>query len=150
MSFTWAADLDAHRLEVHLQGLMAWAEFITFQTTVSCAPAHWGYDALVILEESVGFPDGPCEVAMRGIASRAALFNMEHAGSRVAIVAATDLGYGVMRMFLAFYEGAGGNRPTGMFRDADEARAWLDSGDLDVWPGGRVGWAARVDHGRAA
>lgn len=139
MPFRWCADHDARRLEVHLLGQMAWEEFLDFQTTVSYAKPHWGYDALVILEESVGFPAGPCEQFIHRIASRAALFNTEHAGSRVAIVAETILAYGIMRMFLAFYTSAGGTRPTGMFRDEDEARAWLDSGDMQVWPGGTVG-----------
>jgi hypothetical protein len=43
-------------------------------------------------------------------------------GRRIALLAATDVGYGVMRMVAGWAEGCGFD--VGVFRDPDEAFAW--------------------------
>jgi hypothetical protein len=51
--------------------------------------------------------------------------SLTHPAARQAIVAATDLGFGLARMFETFRSVGGHNENVRVFRDVGEARAWL-------------------------
>ena len=118
-------DDDRHCLQARFSGALTWHEIIEFQTSVSLAPQYLGYLGYLVIDPSSRFPVGSAADPVQLIARRAAVRNGLTSQARLAIVAQTDMAFGIVRMYMAFRELAGSTRPVGLFRDEAPAQVWL-------------------------
>jgi hypothetical protein len=84
--------------------------------------------ALWILK--AGSLEGLVRKDLQNIVDRGRTLGESRRGGRTAIVCATDLDYGLCRMFRTYGEIAQLPFEINVFRTQDEARAWLKHGDL--------------------
>jgi hypothetical protein len=132
MPIDWSVDDDRHCLQAHFSGALTWQEIMEFQTSVSLAPQYLGYLGYLVIASSSRFPVGSATDPVQLIARRAAARNGPTSQTRLAIVAQTDMAFGIVRMYMAFRELAGSTRPVGLFRDEAPAQAWLFGESTDT------------------
>lgn len=116
----------AHRIVVAVaHGVIVPEEMFEYQRELEALPGIAGYDELVDMTpvtriEESGSP------RIRHLATVAASGDSPASRTRFAIVAPTDLAFGLGRMYQAYRAGEpGSTKEVGVFRSMDEARAFL-------------------------
>jgi hypothetical protein len=115
-------------------GLFTPGDVFEYQQTAWAAPEVGGYDELVDITD-VTDVSLPSAQGIQEIASVAARMDVAAAASRFAIVAPTDLVYGLGRMFKVYREADGrGSKEVGVFRTLEEALIFLGLTQLPALP----------------
>jgi hypothetical protein len=125
MPIDWSVDEERHCLQARFFGALTWQEITDFQTNVSLTAPYLGYHGLLVIDRTTRFPEGAAADPVQLIARRAAAYNGAPHMSRLAIVTETETAFGLVRMFMAFCELAGGTRSIGLFRSESLAYDWL-------------------------
>jgi hypothetical protein len=101
-------------------------DLFDYQTTVWSRKDVAGYDELVDTTDVVTIVRASAE-RVRDLASLAARMESSNSNSKFAIIAPSDLAFGLGRMFQAMRGFAGGNlRQVEVFRTAEEAMSFLE------------------------
>ncbi len=135
MSMSCRIDPELGIVYTTLIGKVSTPEVIeTLRRVIDSPDYRPGLDGLVDLRESRHAPKSD---EIREVASIMVNHHEQIGHSRSALVVASDLGYGLARMYQAIAEGS--SIETHIFRDMDEARHWLGlpplSGDLQAGAG---------------
>lgn len=126
MPIPYRIDDDRRRVIAEPAGELTTQDLFDYQREVWSRPELAGYDELVDMSrvEKVEFESS---FKMRELARLSAKMNHSELRTRMAIVAAKDLHYGLGRMYEAYRAMApGSTREVRTFRHAEEALAWLD------------------------
>lgn len=108
---------------VDADGELGDADLLAFAEQASADAAYYsGVNELVDFS-GASLGDIKSETIRRVAELFSAAGELSHSSSKVAIVVADDLGYGLTRMYQVF-RGGSGDHPT-VFRSVDEARVWL-------------------------
>jgi hypothetical protein len=120
MSWHYKIDVPGRLVNVQVDGILCDADLVdgdsALRNDLEFDPAFYQLLDLSKADGSEVTADG-----VRALASRPPLFS---SSARRALVVRSDLGFGMSRMFELLREGKSGE--VRVFRDIDEARAWLD------------------------
>jgi hypothetical protein len=123
-------------------GLFEAADVFGYQREVWSQPGLAGYDELVDMNDVTKI-DLPSPHRIRDLASMAAGMDVPSASSRFAIVAPSDLAYGLGRMFQVYREAEQrSSKEVGVYRTMAEAIKFLNLTDVPALPPLPSGFAA--------
>jgi hypothetical protein len=120
MSWHYKIDVPGRLVNVQVDGILCDADLVDGDSALRNDPE---FDPAFYQLLDLSKADGSEVTAdgVRALASRPPLFS---SSARRALVVRSDLGFGMSRMFELLREGKSGE--VRVFRDIDEARAWLD------------------------
>ena len=127
MPVSYDVDHTRRRVLATAHGTITFADLVAYQEAVWSDPTVAGYDELVDMTavESIDAPD-PARLSL--LASLSAGMDPGGIASRFAIVASSDLAFGLGRVYQArrsFQPGSG--KKVEVFRTREAAVAWLDA-----------------------
>lgn len=132
MPITFRIDHERRRVIAHPHGLLRDVETFNYQQDAWSRPDTCGYDELIDMS-GVTRVEQASGASMSELARLSSQMDAPHSPSRLAIVATTDLHFGLARMYQMHSETvAGRTKLISVFRRADEALAWLDGGNAEV------------------
>jgi len=125
MPITYRIDHVLRLVDAAGHGTFTDEDVFGYQRTVWSRPDVSGYDELMDMTDVKGIVP-PSVERVRHLASVAAEMESSSSHSKFAIVAPTDIAFGLGRMFQAFRESQGeGTRNVRVFRTKDEAMVFL-------------------------
>ena len=125
MPIAYRIDRDKRLVVARGYGLFTPGDVFDYQTTAWSDPGLAGYDELIDMTH-VADVSLPSAQRIQELASVAARMDVADAPSRFAIVAPTDLSFGLGRMFKVYREAdERGTKQVGVFRTLDEALLFL-------------------------
>jgi len=124
MPITYRVDHDARVVVAVGQGILTEADLIEYQREVWSRPDIAGYSELGDLRRVTEIEMDSHHI--QNLARTAARMDEKTSNSRLAIVVATDLLFGLSRMFQAYRElNRQSSKDVGVFRTIEEALAFL-------------------------
>jgi len=126
MPISHCIDPDRRLVTARAFGTLTDQDVFDYQLTVWSRKDVAGYDELMDMSEVVEIVKPPA-ARMQQLASVAASMESSNTDSKFAIIAPSDIAFGLGRMFQAFREYSDkGARKVGVFRSADEAHVFLE------------------------
>ncbi|HEY5998288.1 MAG TPA: hypothetical protein VI078_03190 [bacterium] len=120
-------DREKRLVTAALRGVVTYDELAEYERRVWSSPEVAGFDELVDMSRATDIEDDTVNNVER-LASLAARLDAARGPSRLAIFAASDLHFGMGRMYKALREGRpGAVRTVEVFRDRGDAERWLSS-----------------------
>ena len=125
MSVDYQVDHDRRLVRVRLAGVITPEALFEYQQAVWSDPAVTGYDELVEMNGVVRV-EAPSPSNVSALAGFSARMDGDTGPTKLAIVAADNLTFGLGRMYQAYREmKPGSTKEVGVFRSMPDALAWL-------------------------
>lgn len=125
MPISHTVDHDRRLVTAHASGTLTDQDVFDYQLTVWSRKDVAGYDELIDMTDVVEIVPPPA-ARLQQLASVAARMESSNSTSKFAVIAPTDIAFGLGRMFQAFREHSDrGARKIGVFRSAKEAKVFL-------------------------
>jgi len=125
MPITYRVDHDAHVVIAVGHGVVTDADVFGYQLEVGAAKELVGYDELIDMTRVTEIAT-PSSTRVRELAELGARMDPRDTKTRFAIVAPTDVAFGLGRMFQTYRElDRRSNKEVGVFRTMEEALAFL-------------------------
>jgi hypothetical protein len=125
MPIDYRVDHALRRVVARGLGLLTDADFVSYQRELWSQPGVTGYDEIVDMRDVTDIEDVSSERIFE-LANLSASMDDRNSRSRFAIVAPSDLHFGLARMYGSYRNlHATGTKQVNVFRSMEEAECWL-------------------------
>jgi hypothetical protein len=132
MPLDYLIDNEKKLVRATARGKLTSADVFAYQRAVWTRPDVVGFNELVDMTNAEEI-DAPSTGNVRHLAGVSAEMDSRTGPGRLAIVAPSDLAYGLGRMYATFRDlDKRSSRKVSVFREMDQALVWLAGGDEDV------------------